>query len=150
LPDLGQKVTLPGMRLRASLLFALLGSSSWAQGTFDLKSDSIQKIVRQTAGTQFSPVQEARSTPVATEPAPITYVPPEKPPAPAREAPRKLPDPVPPPEDFFSSLVSMLVDELLGIDEADEITARNDMLRCRVQKEIKSAPPGIDNCPIAD
>jgi len=141
------------MNPRVCLLAALfVSSAAWAQEpepAFDLRSDAVRKIVRETAAAQMPIVQVADSGTVNAEPAGFTYVPPEKP-AEVREIPVRLPDPAPKSDGLFATLVDIAVDELLGI-EGDDVTASNDMLRCRVQKETNPLPPGgKDNCPRAD
>ena|SRR5688500_12028121 len=146
------------MNSRAYLLAAFLVSPAWSQDpaaeapvpaapSFDLRSAAIQKIVRDTAASQFAYVQVSVKAPVEAEPAEFVYVPPEKPAAPLRESPRRPAAPPPASDGFLSALFDILIDEALGTDDVDEVTASNDMLRCRVQKEIKSIPPGVDNCP---
>ncbi|HEU4779636.1 MAG TPA: hypothetical protein VFS58_07105 [Steroidobacteraceae bacterium] len=114
---------------------------------FDLNSASIRKIVRDTAANQYATVQLSEKSAVDPQPvATIKFVPEEKPPAPRRQTARPTPKPAPSSDGPFSSLFEVLVDELLGV-EVDEVTASNEMLRCRVQKEQKTSPPGPDNCP---
>lgn len=139
------------MNSRACLLAALLVSPAWSQepAGFDLKSDAIKKIVRDTAATQYAYVQIAEKAPRKSETAPFKYVPPEKP-VPAREPPRQPPARSPRPDGFLSTAVDILVDELLGIEGDDEVAASNEILQCRVQKELKTSPPGADLCPSVD
>jgi hypothetical protein len=62
-----------------------------------------------------------------------------------------LPEPAPRSDGLLSEVVSIVLEETLGIEDDDGITFSNDMLRCRVQKETRSGPaPGVDNCPTAD
>ena len=141
------------MNPRVCLLAALfVSSAAWAQEpepAFDLRSDAVRKIVRETAAAQMPIAQVADSETVKAEPAEFNYVPPEKPPE-VREIPVRLPDPAPKSDGLFATLVDIAVDELLGI-EGDDVAASNDMLRCRVQKETNPLPPGgQDNCPRAD
>ena|SRR5688500_8415944 len=139
------------MNSRICLLATLLVSPAWSQESagFDLRSAAIKKIVRDAAATQFAYVQIAEKPPVASETEPFKYVPPEKP-APTPEPPRQLPAKSPPPDGFLASAFDILVDELLGTEDYDEVTASNDILRCQVHKELKISPPGIDLCPRAD
>jgi hypothetical protein len=139
------------MNSRIYLLATLLVSPAWAQESagFDLKSDAIKKIVRDAAATQFSYVQIAEKAVAKSEAAAFKYVPPEKP-APIREPPRQLPAKSPPPDGFIASAFGILVDELIGTDDYDDVTASNDILRCRVHKDLKISPPGVDRCPAAD
>ena len=44
-------------------------------------------------------------------------------------------------------MFDILVDEMLGIEGDEEVTASSEMLRCRVQKDLKTSPPGTDLCP---
>ncbi len=140
------------MNPRVCLLAALfVSSAAWAQEperAFDLRSDAVRKIVRETAAAQMPIVQVAESETVKAEPK-FTYEPPEKPPE-VRETPVRLPDPAPKSDGLFAAVIDIAVDELLGI-EGDDVTASTDMLRCRVQKETNPLPPGgKDNCPRAD
>jgi hypothetical protein len=146
------------MNPRPWLLAALLASPVWSQEpasesptpsapSFDLRSDAIRKIVNDTASTQFAYVREVEKSSAKTEDADFKYVPPEKPVAPAREPPPKLPARPPESDGFLSQVVDILVDELLGTDDIDDVTVSNELLRCRVQKDLKTSPPGADNCP---
>jgi hypothetical protein len=139
------------MNPRIYLLAALLVSPAWAQepASFDLKSESIKKIVHEAASTQFADIQVADKAPVKTEPAAFKYVPPEKPATPLREPARKLPAKSSRPDGFVSAMFGILVDELVGAED-DGVTASNLILQCRVQKDIKSSPPGPDRCPSAN
>ena len=145
------------MNTRAYLLAALLVSPVWSQEpaaespkpsapSFDLRSEAIKKIVRDNASTQFAYVQVVEKAPVKSQTAAFKYVPPEKPEAPVHEPPRQLPAESPQSGGFVSAMFDILVDELLGIED-DDVTASNLILRCRMQKEIKSSPPGPDRCP---
>ena len=116
--------------------------------SFDRNSESIKKIVRDTAATQSSAVQPSEEKPAKRDPATVVYVQPEKPPAPVRESPR-LPDAPSRSDGFLSAVFETILDEVLDVED-DDVTSRNEMLRCRVQKEQKTSPPGIDNCPNAD
>jgi hypothetical protein len=46
-------------------------------------------------------------------------------------------------------VLDTIVDEVLDIED-DAVTSANEMLQCRVEKELKISPPGIDNCPSVD
>ena len=48
---------------------------------------------------------------------------------------------------FASAIFDILVDELVGIEDDDGVTASNEMLNCRVQKDLKTLPPGTDLWP---
>ena len=149
------------MNSRAFLVVgALLVSPAWSQEpapqaavltpqSFDRNSESIKKIVRDAAATQSAPVQLTEEKPAKRDPATVIYVPPEKP-APVSEPPRRLPDASPRSDGFLSAVFETILDEVLDIEADDDITSSNEMLRCRVQKEQKTAPPGIDNCPSVD
>jgi hypothetical protein len=96
------------------LLAAVLVSPAWSQ-TFDLHSPSLQKIVRDTAATQFAPVRLVEETPSKRKPpleavtfaaakdsTPIQHAPVLRPPAPA---PRR------------DGILSGLIDALLERDD---------------------------------
>jgi hypothetical protein len=147
------------MNSRAYLLAVLLVSPAWAAEpaaeipvtpapSFDLRSDVVKTILRKTAATQFSNVLVPDKVPVKAERAEVVFVPAEKPPEPVIETPR-LPDAAPRSHGFIPAVVDILIDEALGAGDKDEVTASNEILRCRVQKEQKTSPPGVDNCPIA-
>ena len=115
---------------------------------FDLKSDAMKKIVQDTAATQFAAVQAPVDAPEA-KPA-FKYVPPEKPDKPASAPTPRLPAESRHSNGFISSAFEILVDELLDIEDDDGVTSSNEMLRCRVQKDLKTSPPGPDHCPSAE
>ena len=149
------------MNLRAFLVVgALFVLPAWSQEpasqlavltpqSFDRNSESIKKIVRDTAATQTSAVQPPEEKPAKRDPATVVYVPPEKLPAPVHEPPRQLPEAKSRSDKFLSAVFETILDEVLDAED-DDVTSRNEMLRCRVQKEQKTSPPGIDNCPNAD
>lgn len=137
------------MNLRAFFLFgALLASPAWAQQpNFDLHSDYIKKIVRDTAATQYVSVQQAEVKPAEPEPATVRYVPPDKSLPPAKSA---APRPVAEPKSnaFLSAVVDILVDEALGIDEDLEEQVHSDSaLRCPTRDPLKTTEPGSSTCP---
>ena len=150
------------MKSRAFLLVALLASPAWSQQPaaeaatavatpFDLRSDAVKKVVHDTAASQYSNAQVTHKAPVEGERREVEYVPPEEPleelPLPAGAP---LPSaPAPQPNGFVSSLFEFLLEEAIGVDEYDDVSSSNDMLRCRIQKEQKSSPPGPDQCPTA-
>jgi hypothetical protein len=149
------------MNTRAFLIAALLASPVWSQepaakppapvaAHFDVHSDAVRKIVRDTAASQYSTVRVSHEAPVATGPAEENLDP-----VPVRESPDQTPAPAPATEAqssrVLSSLFDFLIAEALGNDQDDGVvTTSNEMLRCRIQKEQKTSPPGIDRCPSAD
>ena len=122
---------------------------AWSQepAAFDLKSDAIKNIVSATAATQFADVQIEDNAPVKTETAAFKYVSPEKPVAAAPDLPSKPPAQTPRSDSFVSAMFDILVDELLGIEDDDGVTVSNEMLNCRVQRDLKTLPPGTNVCP---
>jgi hypothetical protein len=138
------------MNPRAYLLAVLLVSPALARepAGFDLKSDAMKKIVQDTAATQSSYVVQAPGNAPEAKPA-FKYLPPEKPEKPISTPPPRLPAESPRSNSFVSSAFEILVDELLDIEDDDGVTSSNEMLRCRVQKDLKTSPPGPDNCPTA-
>lgn len=141
------------MNSRAVLLLALLASPAWSQESaaeaaapavkpLDLRSDAVKKIVQNAAASQYGVSNQE-----------LEYVPPEDlEEVPVREVanPPAPPAPAPEPDGFLPSMFDILIAEALGSDEDDEVTTRNEMLRCRIQKEQKTSPPGVDRCPVAE
>jgi hypothetical protein len=132
------------------LLGALLASPVWAQQpSFDLSSDNIKKIVRDTAATQSRPIELSEEKPVEREPVEtVRYVPPEKPTPPPVE--RAAPRPVAASQssDFLSTVIDILVDEVLGIDDDIESEVQSDRrLRCPAADPHKTTEPGSSTCP---
>jgi hypothetical protein len=152
------------MNSRAFLMVALLASPAWSQEPppetpapavkpLDLRSDAVKKIVHDTAASQYGNAQVAREAPADAERREVEYVPPEDlDEVPVREAAKQppAPTPAPQPDGFLSSMFGLLIAEALGNDQDDAVTTSNEMLRCRIQKEQKSSPPGPDRCPLAD
>jgi hypothetical protein len=147
------------MNPRACLFAALLVSPVltpvFSQETapapaFDLRSDAIRQIIRETAATQFAAVRESDPAPAESKADEFVYIPPE-PRAPVQEAKINLPEPPSGSDDFLSQVVSIVLEETLGIADADSVTTSNEILKCRVQKETRTgSSPAVDNCPIAD
>ncbi|HEX6637753.1 MAG TPA: hypothetical protein VF033_08870 [Steroidobacteraceae bacterium] len=142
------------MLSRAWILAALFVAPCLAQEpAFDLNGDLVRKIVRDAAASQSASVLVSEVPPAKAEPAVFNYVPPEPKPAPARTVARTKPAAPTQQDGFLSQLFDVLVDEWLGVDDVDDfddITAANELLRCRVQKETKAGAPGVDNCPTMD
>lgn len=120
-----------------------------AAPAFDLRSDSVRQVVRDTAATQYADTRETLAKPVESTPKVVRYEPPEKP---AEFSEISLPSEPPPQLSApLTAILDIAVSELLGIEPVDDVTAANEILRCRVQKDIRSAPqPGTDHCPQAD
>ena len=145
------------MNPRTCLLMALLVSPAWSQEpaadppmpttrfsarSFDLSNDSMRKIVRAGAATQFASVRVSNDTPVEPAPVKVRFVPVEKElPAPKPPPPR-LP-PAPPAGGFISALV----DVLLGSDDFDAALQSEKWLRCEGREPMTSTSMGYDTCP---
>ena len=154
------------MKSHVFLIAALLASPAWSQDpagdappqvarSFDVHGDAVKKIVHDTAASQYSNAQVSPDAPVDAGRREVVYVPPEDSldPVPVRESPQQKPAaaaPAPESSSFLSSLFEFVIDQALDHDEDDGISSRNEMLRCRIQKEQKTSPPGIDNCPTVD
>lgn len=139
------------MNARASLLFGLLlATPAWTQepATFDLRSDAVRKIVRDTAASQAVPARPIETAvPVSRETGEtLTYVEPvEKPPA-KRETPQ--PAPAPSSNGFVSTLFEILAEEIFDVEEDysyDSNRAR--WLTCQPQDAGELPPDLHDTCP---
>lgn len=128
------------------LFGALLVSPAWAQEpadpqtptrlSFDLRSDSLKKIVRDTAATQSATSQPASEAPVRPSPrAAVVYVPPEKKAKPAEHK-VLLPSPVPESGGFLSALVDVLPDREL-----------DNRVICPSDEDLKTIAQGYEHCP---
>jgi hypothetical protein len=127
------------------LVAAMLASPAWSQEpSFDLKSDSIKKIVRDTAATQFATIQVSNEKPVERKPlANIDLTPPVA--APPVKYPTRLPDPAPPSTGFLSTLI----DTLLDVDDDPSLGGKYPIwLSCQARDDLKSATQQ-DPCPSA-
>jgi hypothetical protein len=116
------------MNPRLLLLVAWLVSPAWSEepaaespaitpGSFDLSSDSVRKIVRDSAAAQSALIQVSEEKPVEPEStSTIKYVPPTKEDAPVKRA---TPRPAPEPQShgILSALAEMLVAEALGVED---------------------------------
>src|SRR4051794_18316656 len=118
------------MNPRACLIVALLASTAWSKepaavppaltaGSFDLRNESLRKIVRDTAATQSAIVVASEDAPTKSDPsATFKYVPPEEnatpAPVPKTEVPRRKPSR--PSNDFVSALFGIALDSVLGDD----------------------------------
>jgi hypothetical protein len=143
------------MNSRALILFgALLASPAWTQEpNFDLSSDSIKKIVRDTAATQSRPIELSEEKPAEREPVEtVRYVPPEKPLPPPVE--RAAPRPVAAPQSdgifsgFLEAVVETLVNEALGDDDdfAPEVPSDR-RFRCPAADPLETPEAGSSACP---
>jgi hypothetical protein len=147
------------MKPRAFLIVALLASPAWSQQpAFDPRSDAVKKVVHDAAASQDADARPTPETPADGERREAEYVPPDEPleelpvlgREPASQAPAPAPAPAKKSDGILSTMFEFLLEEALHVDEYDDVSNSNDMLRCRVQKEQKSSPPGIDNCPTAE
>jgi len=149
------------MKSRVFLIAAVLASPAWSQEAaapavkpLDLRSDAVKKIVHDVAASQYGNARLAAEAPVEAERREVEYVPPEDlEEVPVRETAKQpdAPAPARPPDGFLSSIFDFLIAEALGDDQDDDVvTTSNEMLRCRIQKEQKTSPPGADRCPTAD
>ena len=145
------------MIVRSLALIVLLSSPVWSEEppanppartvrVFDLHSEALQKIVRDTASTQYAAVTVTEPPRVERNPNEIKFVPPEKPAPPARQAARPVPAQSRKPDGVVNSVIRTVVSEVLGVDPAGDVDASNAMLRCQTEKEIKSTPPGPNSC----
>jgi len=152
------------MKPRACLIVVLLASPAWSQepvvnapaGTarsFDFSNESVKKIVRDTAATQFAIAQVSRDATIKSEPAgTFKYVPPEEAPAPAPVPKAPRPQPVPPSNSFlsamFETLFDVALDSALGLDSEYAGAASDDRWRrCESRTPLKTTQLGYDTCP---
>jgi hypothetical protein len=138
---------LAGMKSRALFLVgALLASSAWTQeASFDLKSDAIRKIVRETAASQSRPVQLAEAQPVehkivlGTEDlrpleTPINIPPPRN---------SAKPKPQGPVSALIDTIVDTVVEDALGLDDRQYTK----WVACQSVVDPKPSLPPIAACP---
>jgi len=137
---------LGSMNSRVLLLVgAMLVSPAWSQEpAFDLKSDSIKKIVRDTAATQFATIQVPSEKPVAPKQvAEIKFVPSVA--APPVKYPTRLPEPATPAAGLFYTLV----DAFLDVGDDSSLEFRYPLwLSCQARDDLKHATQQ-DPCPSA-
>jgi len=144
------------MNARALLVSVLLVSPAWAQeaaptspapGAFDLSKDSIRRIVRATAATQYAeirPLNEAaveHERPLVNEF--VTEVRLAETPSLTRAA------PTPAPAQDSPSLLSALIDLWLGNDEPDTSPEAlyEDWLSCQQHDDLENTSERYETCP---
>jgi hypothetical protein len=136
------------MNPRAWLMAVMmLVSPAWSQGlasdspvvtprSFDLRSESLKTIVRNTAATQFAAIQLPRQQPVQRESTAFKYVPPADAEPVQRPTPR-LPEWTPEDRGFFSALVGTLIDSALGVESYDSQAEYHAWLSCKLRDDSK-------------
>jgi len=138
------------MNARALLAVGtLLALPAWSQetATFDLKSDSIRNIVRNTAATQYRVVEPVKEPRVERNPFASAVI--------LRSEDTVLETPLPPPtraEPRVSPLVTSIIDTLLDIDD-DEISERAKqtyLALCRQVDIVKDNVHPYSTCPGVD
>ena len=133
------------MNPRALLLIgALLGTPAWADApSFDLKSDAVKQIVRDTAATQFRAVEPVKEVTPAREPyTRIVFLSPKDA---ARERP---PPPRAPPPKPLSPFVSAVIDSLLDVEPGFAEESRDSFLQlCRSLDPNQSPTQRSPFCP---
>ena len=154
LPD-APRTTLAAMNTRAMLVVgAVLALPAWSQEpVLDLSAETIRKIARETAATQYAEPQltEARRIETKPETPPekvVRYVPPEKPSA---KQVAKLNLPAMPPAlqgGFVSALIDTLVSEALGTDSYNDPVETNTVswLTCQSAIDLKRETFGQKSC----
>lgn len=155
------RTTLAGMINRALLVVGCLlaipaGSQELATPSllatpqnFDLRAESVQKIVRDTAATQYAAPQLDQSKPVEQpkDEKAVRFVPPEK--APARNTGKlSLPNmPKAIEESLLSHVITSLIDEALGIDQDDPVDSNSiSWLGCQSRIDLKRETLGNGSC----
>ena len=125
------------MICRAWILLALVFvSPAWSQ-TFDLHSPSLQKIVRDTAETQFAPARLVEETPAKRKPPPLeslTFAPP-KDSTPIQHAPvLRLPAPAPQRDGILTGLIDALLERDDDLDFDGKYAAKSFCLASNADK----------------
>lgn len=141
------------MYTRALLVVgAFLALPAWSQEqSLDLSSDSVRKIIRDTAATQYAAPQLNEAKPVAPQPRTekvVRYVPPEKPPT-KQTAKLNLPAmPAPLQNSFISAVIDTLVSEALGTDSYNDPVEMNTVswLTCQSAIDLKRETLGQTSC----
>jgi hypothetical protein len=156
------------MNPRAMLFVAMFAAPAWSQDSvtvaaapvraapppaaqaFDLRSDSVRKIVRDTAATQSASVRwTADDAPAKRQPgADVRVAPPEKAPVPVTQA--SLP-PLPQPARPSSGILTSLIDVLLEEEPDYSSDAYYEgWLRCQSHgDDLKSTTERYETCPNA-
>ena len=127
------------------LVGAMLASPTWSQElVVDLHNDSIKKIVRDTAATQFATVQLSNEKTDARKPIEkIDFVRPvAKPPV---KYPIRLPDPAPRSTGIFATLIDTLLN---SIDDYPGPFRYDNWISCQARDDLKTARQ-LDGCPSA-
>jgi len=110
--------------------------------SFDLSSEAIKKIVRETAADQSVPIQISEGTTISRErDTAIRFVPPEKE-QPAKEQSPRRPAAPPEPVGPVSALIEALVDTALGVDHDSTIYYSS----CPPTDALNTPAPNYENC----
>lgn len=119
--------------------------------SFDLGSESVKKILRDTAATQYATARPAEAEPAKSPPSAekaFQYIAPEKPPA-KPVAKLNLP-PMPAALEsngFLSALIETLIDEALDSDYDDPVEANTvSWLTCQAAIDLKRETLGQGSC----
>jgi hypothetical protein len=131
---------------------ALMALPAWSQQpSLDLNSDTVKKIIRDTAATQYAAPQLAEMKPAGHQPMTekvVRYVPPERSPerSPAKLNLPALPAPLQ--SSFMSALIDTLVSEALGTDSYDNPVETNTVswLTCQAAIDLKRETLGQKSC----
>jgi hypothetical protein len=142
------------MKPHALLLVAsLLGSPAWSQEpaprSFDLGSESIRKIVRETAAKQSVALQVSEDATVERMPAvkTVVFVPPEKPPLLKDLPTRRAPPPAPRPNGFLDAALNTLVDTVVDTVFDDLVKEHATVWRpCETRADVPTATLNHSMC----
>jgi hypothetical protein len=127
----------------------LAPSHSATPPSLDLRAESVRKIVRDAAATQYAAPQldESKQVEQPREAKAVRFVPPEKPPA--RHT-GKLSLPTMPEEieeSFLSHVITSLIDEALGIEQDDPVESNSiSWLSCQSRIDLKRETLGNGSC----
>jgi hypothetical protein len=127
------------------LVNALLAAPAWSQQTtFDLASESVKRIIRATAATQFGEFRLAEEPPVVRGPAVVDD-------AGLRIEEKPPPKPVPvKPASQRQGPVSALIDALLEAESDISATPEyHEWLRCHLRVTDLNTMQHYGKCPIA-
>lgn len=112
--------------------------------SFDLRNESVKKIVHDTAATQFATGQVLKETPAEEQPGPraVRYVPPEGTPKREPKYPTRLPDAQP-----SGGILSSLIDTVLEDDDITYAEKSKQDLACMSRDNMKTTAERVASCP---